>query len=277
MGNTFYLPGPEIAVSDATGHIVYEFVIPMGTSDNWQIGFNSEDQSGLFIFALDDPTNFDGWWPCLNQNIFTAEGYGEITFGAFDSIPPPPLNLTLDNPVAQNIMLRWDQPDISDFSYFNIYWSTDGGVTFPKLDSTVGVQYFLTVPSNGLYEFYVTTVDRAGQESEPSNIVQTNVFIGIPEMDKTNELTGIKMGPNPFTRQLNIDFNVLLETHLMIRIFDSRGTLVNTLYDSDVTPGGYHVVWNGINISGNELQPGIYMVQLYTTHRNPVSFKIIRL
>jgi len=276
VGTTFFLPNPQIKVSSATGHLVYEFVLPLGTADNWQIGFNSQDQSGIFIFALDDPTNYDGWWPCLNQNIFTAEGYGVITFGAVDGVPPPPLNLLLENPVAQNIMLKWDQPNITDFDHFNIYWSNDGGTTFPMLDSTIGVQYFLTVPNNGLYKFYVTTVDRAGHESVPSNIVETNVVIGIKEQGGLNDISMIKMGPNPFMQQLNLDFKILNETNLTIRIFDMSGKPVKTLYDSKVTAGLHHLVWNGDDRAGNDLQPGIYMVQFNTTNGNPASFKIVR-
>ena len=276
VGNTFFLPNPQIKVSAATGHLVYEFVIPLGSASNWQIGFNSQSQSGIFIFALDDPTNYDGWWPCLNQNIFTAEGYGVITFGAIDGIPPPPLNLRLDNPVAQNIMLQWDQPNITDFDHFNLYWSTDGGATFPKLDSTVGVQYFLTVPSNGLYKFYVTTVDRAGHESMPSNIVQTNVVIGIADKGGATDLTMIKMGPNPFSRQLNIDFRILNTTELVIRIFDITGKQVNTLYNSNISTGLHHLLWNGMDQAGNDIQAGIYIIRFCTTNGSPVSFKIVR-
>jgi hypothetical protein len=275
VGSTFFLPNPQIKVSAATGHVVYEFVIPLGTASNWQIGFNSQDQSGIFIFALDDPTNYDGWWPCLNQNIFTAEGYGVITFGAVDEIPPPPQNLTLVNPVAQNIMLQWNQPSITDFDHFNIYWSNDGGTTFPKLDSTVGVQYFLTVPSNGLYKFYVTTVDRAGHESVPSNVVQTNVVIGITERNVENGLTMIKMGPNPFMDKLHIDFTVLKETALVIRIFDMTGNPVKTLYNSKVFAGSHHVAWNGTHDAGNDLQPGVYVIQVKTENGSPVSFKVV--
>ncbi|MCX6304487.1 MAG: carboxypeptidase regulatory-like domain-containing protein [Bacteroidetes bacterium] len=276
VGSTFYLPAPQIKVSAATGHVVYEFAIPLGTASNWQLGFNSQSQSGIFIFGLDDPANYDGWWPCLNQNIFTAEGYGVITFGAVDGIPPPPLNLALVNPVAQDIMLLWDQPQITDFDHFNIYWSTDGGITFPILDSTIGVQYFLTVPSNGLYKFYVTTVDRAGHESVPSNIVGTNVVIGITEQGMVNGLTMVKMGPNPFNRQLDIDFKLPGDSRLTIRVFDINGQQVNTLYDSEISAGRHHIAWNGYDRDGNELSPGIYMVRFCTANGNPVSVKVVR-
>jgi hypothetical protein len=177
--------------------------------------------------------------------------------------------------VAQNIMLQWNQPSITDFDHFNIYWSNDGGTTFPKLDSTVGVQYFLTVPSNGLYKFYVTTVDRAGHESVPSNVVQTNVVIGITERNVENGLTMIKMGPNPFMDKLHIDFTVLKETALVIRIFDMTGNPVKTLYNSKVFAGSHHVAWNGTHDAGNDLQPGVYVIQVKTENGSPVSFKVV--
>jgi hypothetical protein len=275
IGATVYLPNPQIAVSAATGHLVYEFVIPLGTDSTWQIAFNDQDQSGLLVFVLDDPADYNGWWPCTDQNIFTAEGYGVIVFGAVDLVPPPPLNLQLDNPVAQDIMLKWEQPLINDFDHFNIYLSTDGGTTFPKLDSTVGVQYFLTVPANGLYMFYVTTVDHAGHESVPSNIVQTNVVIGIQILNQGKDISMFKSGPNPITRYLNIDVRIENETFFTLQIFGINGKLINSLYDSKIEPGLHHFTWYGKDLSGNDLQPGIYVIRYNTTQGNSKSFKIV--
>ncbi len=77
-------------VSDATGHIVYEFMIPMGQEFDYQINPNEDNESGMFTFTLDDPSVFDGYWPCQNQQIFLPDGYGSMTFGAEDEVPPPP-------------------------------------------------------------------------------------------------------------------------------------------------------------------------------------------
>lgn len=276
VGSTIYLTDPQISVSNATGHLVYEFAIPLGSDSHWQIDFNEQNQSGIFIFALDDPTNYDGWWPCLNQNIFTAEGYGPITFGAVDGVPVPPENLILENPVSENIMLRWDQPDITDFDHFNIYWSTDNGINYTILDNTIGVQYFYAAPTNGIYMFYITTVDRAGHESTPSNIVQTDVHIGIGETYQTNDIQMIKMGPNPFSGSLNIDFRLAKETQLTIRICDITGKLVHTLYESNIESGPHTIAWNGKTNTGDELQPGMYLVQFYTGNGNALSFRIVK-
>jgi fibronectin type 3 domain-containing protein len=275
VGTVVELVNPEIEVSAATGHIVYEFVLPLGQDSTWQINYNSDDQSGLFVFVLDDPAFYNGWWPCENLNIFTAEGYGVITFGAVDEVPPPPNNLQLVNGPAEDITLFWEQPAINDFDHFNIYWSTDGGTLYTLLNSTIGVQYFITVPSNGLYKFYVTTVDKAGQESVPSNIVEANVFIGIDGPETTGDLSMIKMGPNPFRGMLNIDVKVARETFLNIRILDMSGNIVATVHHSEITEGPHHFVWNGRTAAGNGLQPGIYMVRFETTGGTAKTFKLV--
>jgi flagellar hook assembly protein FlgD len=84
------------------------------------------------------------------------------------------------------------------------------------------------------------------------------------------------MGPNPFINQLTIDFKIAVETHLTIRIFDSNGKQVNTLVANSFVPGLHQLVWNGNDYAGNEVKPGIYVVQLRSTNGSPVSFKIIK-
>jgi WD40 repeat protein len=171
VGTTIEIPNPQIHVSASTGHVVYEFVIPLGPGENWNINFNGQSQSGICSFVLDDPSNFDGYWPVTNLNLFNPAGYGVINFGDEDEVPPPPANLALLNqPPSMDIRLTWNQPDINDFDHFNIYSSVDLGI-FNIIGTTVGVEFFYTLPSGGSYVFYVTTVDRAGHESIPSETV----------------------------------------------------------------------------------------------------------
>jgi len=171
VGTVVEIPNAQIDVSDATGHLVYEFVIPLGPGQNWNIHFNDQDQSGICSFVLDDPSNYDGYWPQTTLNLFNPAQYGVINFGDEDEVPPPPANLVLSNqPPSMNIMLSWDQPDINDFNFFNIHSSFEGG-TYTLLGSTIGVEFFYTLPGSGAYSFFVTTVDRAGHESVPSEIV----------------------------------------------------------------------------------------------------------
>ena len=80
VGTTIELENPEIEVSDASGHIVYEFVLPMGDDEYWQINPNEDNESGMFLFVLDDPSAFDGYWPCWNPDCrqYMARGSESI-------------------------------------------------------------------------------------------------------------------------------------------------------------------------------------------------------
>ncbi len=273
VGTVVLVPNAQIKVSGASGHVIYEFVIPLGSDSTWQINFNNQDQSGIFIFALDDPSTFNGWWPCTNSTIFSPAGYGVITFGATDQVPPPPANLQLFNPIAQNIMLQWEQPDINDFDHFNIYEAVNGG-SFTLLDHTIGVQYFLTVP-NGNYQFYVTTVDQTNHESIPSNIVAANVTVGLPAL--TGEISMIKFGPNPFTDQLMVDLKTEKQTLLQTVIYDLNGIPIYTLVNSQVSQGYHHFIWNGKNAEGNNLPAGIYTMVIRTGGGMSHSYKLIKI
>jgi len=273
VGTVVLVPGAQVKISGASGHVVYEFVIPLGSDSTWQINFNNQNQSGIFIFALDDPSTFNGYWPCTNSNIFSPAGYGVITFGATDQVPPPPGNLQLFNPVAQNIMLQWEQPDINDFDHFNIYEAVNGG-SFALLDHTVGVQYFLTV-TNGNYQFYVTTVDQAGHESTPSNIVSADVTVGLPSL--TGEISILKFGPNPFTDQFMVDLKTEKQTLLQAIIYDLRGTPLCTLVNTQVGQGYHHYLWNGKNAEGNNLPAGIYTMVIRSGEGMVNSYKLVKL
>jgi fibronectin type 3 domain-containing protein len=190
-------------------------------------------------------------------------------------VPPPPNNLQLANGPAEDIILWWEQPNIDDFDHFNIYMSTDGGSSYSVIDSTIGVEYFLTVPSNGLYMFYVTTVDKAGHESAPSNIVQANVFIGIGDAGTKGDLSMIKMGPNPFDQVLYIDVKAARETMLSIRVLDMNGKQVATICNLKAAEGTHHFEWDGRDAGGNKLHPGIYMVRFETTGGTAKTFKLV--
>jgi flagellar hook assembly protein FlgD len=169
-------------------------------------------------------------------------------------------------------MLYWEQPAINDFSHFNVYEAINGGA-FAKIDSTIGIQYFLTVV-NGNYQFYVTTVDQAGHESVPSNTVSANVVVGLPSL--TGDISMLKFGPNPFSTQLMIDLKTEKETLLQAEIYDLSGKMVYTLLNSKVSQGYHHYTWNGKNAEGNTLPAGIYTL-VVRSGGGKTTFKLVKI
>ena len=172
----------------------------------WDINPGPNNTSGLFSFTLDDPTAFDGYWPCTNPQIFVPIGYGEITFSAEDDAPVPPSNLDIwwNDSAPYTVLLEWDQPAINDFNHFNVYKKINSG-NWEFLMSTIGTQIMYISTSGEYTEFYVTTVDHTGQESVPSEIAIFDITIGIDE-NKGNAITQIF--PNPTSGQLNISIEI---------------------------------------------------------------------
>ena len=259
VGDVFYLENPQIEVSDVSGHVVYEFMIPIGSDENWQINPNAENQSGLFLFVLDNPSSFDGYWPCWNPVISYPYDYGEITFGTTDEVPPPPEDMAIawTEDTEVKITLEWSQPDINDFDHFNIY-SSDGNGEWNFLDSTIGRQFLYSTTENYI-EFYVTTVDHSEQESSPSDTVIYDITVGITEVSQLPETF---IYPNPSSGTVNISMQIVQAGEYTLKILNSQGQLVTTLYSGHLPTGAKTISWKGINSNINHIPPGIYFVQL---------------
>ncbi len=258
VGQTFYLDNPQIAVSNATGHIVYEFKIPIG-NEFWDITPGPDNTSGLFTFTLDDPTNFDGYWPCQNPQIFIPLDYGSIQYGAANSAPIPPdgLNISWNDNAPYTINLEWNQPDVNDFDHFNVYKSENSG-PWEFLTETTGTQVFYVSATSIYTEFYVTTVDQFEMESVPSEIAVFDVTIGINE--NHSEATGM-VYPNPSNGSVYISLNIEEPGNYSIAVFNSEGQRVKSLYNNFLNRGLTVLQWNGENNAGAKLNNGIYFIQ----------------
>ena len=268
-GATFYLDNPQIAVSNVTGHIVYEFVIPIG-NDFWDINPGPNNTSGLFSFTLDDPTAFDGYWPCTNPQIFVPIGYGEITFNAEDDVPVPPDNLNIwwNDSAPYTVLLEWDQPAINDFDHFNVYKKLNSG-SWEFLMSTIGTQIAYISTAGEYTEFYVTTVDNSGQESVPSEIAIFDITIGISK----NQQTVIQhVFPNPTSGYVNIALEIKQAGNYDISICSVDGRKLKSLYNGKYNTGSQAIHWDGTNDNGNPAQNGIYFLTIkgagiYANHK----------
>jgi len=259
VGTVVDLSNPQIVVSNATGHVVYEFVIPMGNDEVWKLTPNDQNQSGIFAFVLDDPSNFDGYWPCQNQQIFEPAGYGDITFGAEDLVPPPPADVTIQvvnmPPIFGN--LEWSQPDINDFDHFNIYVNHGSGFEF--LDQTIGTQMFYFPTPPAVAQFYIKTVDHSGQESGASETVIFDPFVGIAEIGNQSKLS---VYPNPASNLANISFDISESGNYQLAVFDVEGRQVKSLLAAELKTGHFVFSWNGSNNAGAMVKNGVYFMKL---------------
>ena len=71
--------------------------------------------------------------------------------------------------------------------------------------------------------------------------------------------------PNPFMSSTNIQFTIPGREKVRLEIYDIKGSLVNSLIDSDfMEAGSYKETWDGTNNKGEALKNGIYLAKLTT-------------
>jgi hypothetical protein len=70
------------------------------------------------------------------------------------------------------------------------------------------------------------------------------------------------VAPNPFTGMTSVRFSLAAEEHVVLRIYDTRGGLVNTLEDRVLAAGRHHMTWSGRTTNGGQVAAGVYFVRL---------------
>ncbi len=70
--------------------------------------------------------------------------------------------------------------------------------------------------------------------------------------------------PNPFISQTWINYMLVEQSNITLKIYNLSGELIQTLFDGRQAEGKYTIEWNGTNEKGNRVSPGIYIYQLKT-------------
>jgi hypothetical protein len=65
--------------------------------------------------------------------------------------------------------------------------------------------------------------------------------------------------PNPFNPSTTIEFALSKAANVRLEIFNIVGQKVRTLVSERVAPGGYQVVWDGLDDNGRQVTTGVYL------------------
>jgi hypothetical protein len=246
VGTTYDLTA-NVAASDASGYVVAEFVLPIGPGDH-DITPGPGNKSKAYIYVRDGAFGGqDGQWPYDNPETFVPIGYGTMNFFVVDAVPPPPINLRYTEHYFNSpefVAISWDIPAINDLKHFNV---TIKNITTGATETfqTAGNQIIYEVVNLTTYNVTVTTVDQAGHESVPSEVleIKTN-FIGIVSIEKTI----FKIYPNPAHNLLHIETNIYESVNVEIYNLSGCKILQHTMTDlnysvnvSNFTAGIYFI------------------------------------
>lgn len=68
--------------------------------------------------------------------------------------------------------------------------------------------------------------------------------------------------PNPFRAETKISYQVKEFNRVMIKIYNTKGQLINTLLNETKTSGFHDIIWQGDDSQGREVPAGVYFYQV---------------
>lgn len=166
---------------------------------------------------------------------------------------------------AAGVTLSWSEAMDDDFQYFRVYCGETPEFT-PEPANLVGVTAARTftdaAPSPWGRHYLVTTIDHAGNESEPSAPAATSDAHD-SALPTAWRLRGAE--PNPFNAGTTIRWEVPVgDAAIELAIYDARGGRVRTLVSGVLTAGRYSQRWDGRDDRGRALATGVYFCRLAT-------------
>ena len=92
---------------------------------------------------------------------------------------------------------------------------------------------------------------------------QNSVYLSSSEkLNLPTEFFLLNNYPNPFNPSTTISYNIPIENHVRIKIYNILGKEVKTLVDQKMKPGKNVVKWNGKNNEGIKVAGGVYLYSI---------------
>lgn len=203
---------------------------------------------GMTWFAATDYVRVQG--PRVNgPSGQTSGGSTPMVFSSWSRVP-----------------LEWLDPEGATASYFELWYSTNGGESWTLADGHINARSTVwTVPGepteSGLLE--LVAVDDLGVMgswiSDPFQITTSPAAVEdpLPVQCELRVTSG-----NPARSSATLEFGLPAPGAVDINVYDVRGALVRQLAGGSFGAGRHALAWDGTNGAGRRVGAGVYLVRL---------------
>ena len=242
--------------------------VPTDTADLWDFITTVPWLGGEEDYSRIVPTLGDSTVDTTYYSTFRVTAHTEDVDFYHDSEPVTGYSIDNLHPTApqglmavQNgasVILQWLSAVDEDFNYHNVYRndldSVDPAMVFTTSDSF----YVDLEVAAGSWEYWITSVDSAGNESdasEPVSVVLSNEQeAAIPTVYALEQNY-----PNPFNPSTQIRYNLPEESYVNINIYDLMGRNIKSLVNIQQDPGYRIIQWNATDDLGQPVSAGMYI------------------
>ncbi len=177
--------------------------------------------------------------------------------------PAPPLQLSAQR-VGADVHLVWNQNHDPDLENYKVYRKSSAGVTpilpnfLSSAEDTILVD--ASAPATSLY-YIVTAVDAHANQSAPSNEAAVSPVTGVGDTPQTYVLS-LSSYPTPFNPRTTVKYTGPSRGHVSVRVFDTHGALVATLFNGERNAGAYSIDWDGRTTDAAGAASGVYFARI---------------
>jgi len=237
-----------------------------------------EHNDGVFVWTIPGTLSNNckvkvvAYDQALNQGNDTSDN-------VFAIAPPPdvvPPQVALVEPNGGEVFysgsvdtVRWIATDNIGVDSVSIYYSTDGGSSFPYIVVT-GQQndssYVWTIPDTPSESClvkvvaYDTSLNSAQAVSDSAFVISNPLGANpVPEMARFDLLQNY---PNPFNPVTNLEFILDEQSRVSMVIYDISGKVIRSMVNETRSSGRHVVIWNGQDDYEKPVASGIYVCRL---------------
>lgn len=93
------------------------------------------------------------------------------------------------------------------------------------------------------------------------------------QVNKGESVQNLKVSPNPFSERVRIQYTLLEEGKVKIRVYNILGNEVRTLEDRFMEKGEQDVFWDGNDAQNQSVSNGVYLIRII--HKGKIKTKKI--
>ncbi|MBL0106982.1 MAG: T9SS type A sorting domain-containing protein [Ignavibacteria bacterium] len=203
-------------------------------------------------------------WRDPQPHIFRTTNKGQTWSDISNNLPDAPVNAFAIDPLRTNVLFAG--------SDVGCYYSTNTGQSWQFLGSGL--------PMVSVYDMKIHPTAyylAIGTHGRSMYKIDLNTIIGI---NSNEQLTASDYKleqnfPNPFNPETTIKYSVSRKSFVQIKVYDISGKLINSLVAKELSAGSYSAVWNGKDITGNNVSSGIYFYNMTIDGVKSVSRKML--
>ena len=184
--------------------------------------------------------------------------------------------------IAQDDTVKWVATDDFGVDSVSIYYSTDGGATFPYTISTGETndgEYVWNVANTPSTTCIVKVVAYDTWENSSEDVSDAVFTIqAAVDVDETPGAVAFGLSqnyPNPFNPLTRMEFSLAARSHVLLKVYDVSSKPVRTLVDEVVGAGVHSAVWDGNDDGGRPVASGVYVTRLVAEGKTAVCKNVL--